>query len=231
MRLFKTLATVATFALFTHTASAALITADSYDAYNVRLSGTGGWVHTYNGTISSNGSTYNYTNGSGTLNDGLVGTGLSDTQLFQVADNSSIDLLFDSLFSFSELSLYSYGPTTNGIPGSISGVNVTINGITAFISSQGFGPSNAGSSNNGRDHSHELIDLSNTALFGLVSNKVTLSGFVTEGNYAQYYAISEVTLDATASSSNVSAVSEPSAMALMLLSLLTLVRLRKNTSK
>jgi len=195
-------------------ANAAVIDVTSYDIENTKLSGAGGWSHTYDGTITADGLTYDYTGGSGTLNDGLVGTSAADTHLFEVQNNSAITLHLGESSMINTLSLFSYGPTSNGIPGNITGLDITINGVTEYFMTTGFGPSNAASSNNGRDHSHELVDLSGSLLAGLVTDTIMLSGFTTENPYAAYYSISEVTVDGAAS------VPEPSSLALMGLGML-----------
>ncbi|MFT5448906.1 MAG: hypothetical protein ACI9DC_004092 [Gammaproteobacteria bacterium] len=59
-----------------------------YDIPSTPVSGHGGWGHTYNGTISANGvspdvvSVFNYTGGSGTLNDGVIANNRSQAHLF-----------------------------------------------------------------------------------------------------------------------------------------------------
>ena len=191
-------------------ANASVIGVDSYDIENSRLSGSGGWAHTYNGTITPDGSTYDYTGGSGTLNDGLVGTGAQNTHLFYVADASAIKLNLAESGTIDTLSLFSFSTESNGIPGNITGLDVTINGVTQYFTTIGFGAANPASWN-GSDHAHELIDLGGSLLAGLVTDTITLSGFTTENPYASYYSISEVVVDGTAAA----AVPEPSTLVLM----------------
>lgn len=189
---------------------AAPVSTTAYDVTNTSTSGFGAWQHQYSGTIVSNGGgRFNYTGGSGTLNDGVVGTGVGNTHLFEIGAKPSITLYFDSLFTLNTLSLYSFGPTANGIPGNITGLFVTIGSASQYLQTTGFGPSNAAFANNGFDHSHELINFTGTSLAGIATNQVTLSGFTTAGNYTGYFSISEVALDGTAAQ-----VSEPGALVL-----------------
>ncbi len=206
-------------------ANAAVIDVTSYDVENTNLSGFGGWAHTYDGTITADGATYDYTGGSGTLNDGIVGTSVSNTHLFTVANASVITLYLGESGMIDTLSLYSFGPTSNGIPGNITGLDVTINGVTQYFATTGFGPSNAAFPNNGRDHSHELVDLSGSLLAGLVTDTITLSGFTTENPYATYYSISEVVVDGA------TAVPEPSALVLMSLGMVGFGFARRKNQK
>ena len=64
-----------------------------YDIYGTAESGTGLWAFNYTGTTTPTGEIINdvasgtfslvdLTDGSGTLNDGVIGTTVSDTQLF-----------------------------------------------------------------------------------------------------------------------------------------------------
>jgi hypothetical protein len=181
-------------------ANAAAIEISSYDITDTRLSGTGGWSHNYDGSIINVGGALNdYTDGSGTLNDGSVGTSTSNTHLFYVSDASTITLNFAESASFNSLSLFSFGPTSNGIPGNITGLDITINGITDSFLTTGFGPANP-NANNGRDHSHEFLSLSGSLLEGLISDTITLSGFTTEEPYSAFFSISEIEADGDAAS-------------------------------
>lgn len=175
-------------------ANAALVT--SYDVYNTQLSGAGGWNHTYDGVITGN----DYTGGSGTMNDGVIGTSEQNTHLFYIADNSSIVVNLNESTTLTSLFLYGIENSTNGIPGSITGFNVTVNGITEYFTTDFFGISS-----NSYDGPHESVNFAGSILSGIVSDSFTLSGFTTDGVYSTYFAISEIEV------SSVSAVPVPAA--------------------
>lgn len=187
---FKKSITLLALSLLSGAAISAPIGIDSYDITNSRISGYGGWQHTYNGTISSNGDgTYDYSNGSGTLNDAIYGTDYTNTQLFSTPDQSAITLHLDAMASVSSLTLFSfYGG--NSIPGNITGMNVSINGVTQYISTVGTGPAAYSHSN-----TNELISLVGTLLEGMTTNTITLSGFTTESPSSNYFSISEIDID------------------------------------
>ena len=84
-------------------ANASLITIESYDIENTQASGFGAWAHTYNGNIIQDGSTYDYTNGSGTLNDGAIGIGTHSTQLFSSFDQTLITIFFSRVRKYNRL--------------------------------------------------------------------------------------------------------------------------------
>src|SRR4051812_21231599 len=69
-----------------------------YDITNAIVSGSGGWAHVYTGTITptsgpeTNYPVANYRGGGGTLNDGVIGTSVLDTQLFDVGARTVITL-------------------------------------------------------------------------------------------------------------------------------------------
>ncbi len=136
--------------LWAGTASAALISIDHYDINDAVESGHGNWSHTYNGTItagvgfdnfSNPGTTATYFGGSGTLNDGVIGTSTSDTQLFvtpSASDGTAIDPVIFLTLDFttggpwlvSSIEIYGGDISNNYIPGAITGLDVGIIGPT-----------------------------------------------------------------------------------------------------
>ena len=77
----------------------------SYDIDKARLSGFGGWAHTYDGTITSNGDgTYDYSGGSGTINDSVIGTTHRYTHLFYTSDSPAVTLYLDAAVGINEIS-------------------------------------------------------------------------------------------------------------------------------
>jgi hypothetical protein len=206
-------------------ASAALISIESYDVDNTSQS-FAGWSHNYDGNIIPDADLYDYTDGSGTLNDGVIGTAVDNTHLFVVDNDSSITVYFNSSFSLESLSLYSFGPTSNGIPGNISGALITMSGVSQFFNTSGFGPANP-DGNNGRDHSHEFIDFSGSLLDGLSASSLTISEVQTEGRYTDYFSISEI--EVTGSSIRETEVSEPSALAILGLVIVSMLRIKRKS--
>ena len=211
----------AVFCLAGVSASATPIEITSYDVHNARLTGTGGWSHAYSGEVklNSNG-TYDYTGGGGTLNDGVIGTGTGNTHLFQVGDQSVITLYLGTSSIISELELYSFAGSGNHIPGNILGLYVTINGVTEYIQTSGFGPANPTSKT---DHVHEYLNLAGTALDGLVTDSIMLSGFVSDGSWSTHYSISEVMAYGTPAAS----VAEPTGVLLLGAGLMGLGMIRR----
>jgi hypothetical protein len=121
----------------------------TYDVANARESGFGSWAHVYDksGIAGNTDGTFNYSGGSGTLNDGLLGTSHLDTQLFYVPDFPSITLHLDHATNVSEIKLFSFDALHNRIPGNLASVDVTIGGVTVRVTTAGFGPATLAQSN------------------------------------------------------------------------------------
>jgi len=183
----------------------------SYDIDRTQPTGYGGWSHSYNGSVASNGDgTFKYSGGSGTMNDGVIGTAYYNTQLFQTSDGSKITLYLDQSYTqIDKIRLYSFAydsgnsNSLNSIPGNITSVDVTIDGLTNTILTTGFGGSNNGSST-----SHELL-LTSLALQNKTSGQIQLSNFQTDGRGGDF-SISEITFQAVATAP----VPEPATIAL-----------------
>lgn len=201
------------------------ISITSYDITNARLSGTGNWHHTYNGSIQATGqgdNLYNYTGGSGTLNDGIIGTGLDNTQLFVNSDNSAITLYLGKSAVIDTLELFSF-MSGNAIPGALSSLNVTINSITVNLATIGFGDEHWLN-----DFINDRISLSGTALEGLITDTIILSGFSTLSPHTAMTAISEIKVYGTEVEDS-ALISEPEGLILLAIGLigLGLIRRRK----
>lgn len=196
----------------TNAAVAAPITITGYDIANAQVSGSGGWAHSYTGTIATvSGSVANYSGGSGTLNNGIVETNEQSTQLFNYPSNSSpvITLFLDGFYSINSLLISGGNFLNNTIPGELYGLDLSINGVTASFTTtaQGF-------SQNGR-FADDLVTVNGSALAGLVTNQIVLSGFDSRwGN--NVFSIAEIQVDGTPGSSSVPA---PHALALLGLAL------------
>jgi hypothetical protein len=176
------------------------IVVTGYDITDALVSGSGGWAHTYTGTITPttvpgvNFQVANYTGGGGTLNDGIIGKTILNSQLFDVAARSTITLHFADVQRVTEISLFGGDIPQNSVPGSLRGtVTVTANGVTADVPAQPFGRfSVIGIPVN--DH----LALAGTPLEGILASSISLSGFHSEflddrpiGNYS----ITEITVN------------------------------------
>ncbi|RVU47585.1 hypothetical protein [Rubrivivax rivuli] len=189
-------------------ASAAPIAISGYNVLNATVSGTGGWTHTYTGTITPTGTPgyANYTGGTGTMADGVIGATISDTQLFcQVSTSTcsgtsnigpTITLFLGGTFNVSSLSIYGGSFSGNSIPGAITGMDVTIGGTTVTVASTQFGM--AGGSG---QLVNDLLNLVGTGLENIATSSVVLSritfleqGVTTRGRFS----ITEITLDGAA---------------------------------
>lgn len=210
---------------FAATSDAEPVYISAYDAIHTQPSGFGGWQHNYTGTIKYNDygdGSVDETGGSGTLNDGLIGTSEYDTHLFLINtylpwENSNnivplcctvFDLYLSQSTYVNSISLYSFfGP--NWIPGNITGVHVIINGSGAFFNTTGFGPINPYS----QVPVHELIDLTGSGLDTLLTNRITLWVSASTGPWpwGNYASISEVTVN----DGGQNPVPEPSTMILL----------------
>lgn len=188
------------FLLIGFQAYAAPITITGYDILNATISGSGGWSHNYSGTITNTGpDTANYTGGSGTLNNGVVENTHSGSQLFNWPNFHApiITLYLDDFYTIDDITLDS-GDWSNTIPGTLTGLDLSIGAVTdSFLTVE---PS-----------AHkEFVDLSGSALNGLVTNTLVLSGFTSTWSSFQTFNISEITLNGVQTN-----IPEPTVLALM----------------
>ena len=157
----------------------AAATSTGYDILNADPSGTGGWSHTYDGTITAAATPgkFNYTGGTGTLADGIVPNSFGNNQLF-LPDFSeiSITFYFDDFYTFSALTIFGGDSFGNNIPGNITGFDVEIGGTTASISTTGFGGTSSDA-----DLRNDLADLIGTGLENAAANSITISKFTSSG--------------------------------------------------
>jgi hypothetical protein len=204
---------VAGLALATPSAAAPIPIA-GYDINDAVISGHGFWAHSYGGTITPGvgffnntfpGTTATYSGvGGGTLNDGIIGTLETNTQLFvapQATDGTLISpaifLTLSFAYTITELALYGGDIPTNAIPGTLTGVTVTISGpmgtqsdTFALDGTTAFGPA---TNSNGELVNDRIVIPNTSPLFGLPAFTVTLSDF--QGGLANWFSLTEVTLD------------------------------------
>jgi len=192
-------------------ASAATVEIMSYDIAQTPESGFGCWVHNYTGTITDTGHTVsgsvncpvdiparvqNYSNGSGTLNDGLFDT----THLFITTcdpnfgcredDQGSdikpvITLYLGGTYTINEIRLLKGNNSFTAITGVIVQIGATETPVTPIAI--------------GGDPLSVLLDLRGTDLEVLPTNQVTLKGFSASftGFAIDQFGIGEVEVDGT----------------------------------
>ena len=200
-------------------ALAAPVSISSYDMTGVYYNNFG----YYDGQITSAGNhSYTYTGGSGTINDGQIAPGNSDAYLFYYDKSPTITLHLGELAAISSLRLFSFEQGNNVFNGSIAGLNVTINGETRFISTEGFGPPNY---DNTRDHVHEYLSLAGSGLENLITDTIILSGFVVDSRNPSGMYISEISIDGLLHSAGT--VSEPAGLVLLAGGLMGLGMIRR----
>ncbi len=194
---------VSTIFLLNNPAKAEMVNITSYDILNTPTDGFGGWHHTYNGTIDittpekvlvtdNSGTNYpgslaNYSEGQGTLNDGITGTGIANTQLFATNYAPEIKLYFDQSYLLDNITLFSH----EGGSGSTVTGNITYFNITAGTTTLTFASESASEDN------HEFATLAGTLIGAEAIDCITISSFQTGGLEPYFMAISEIRLQGT----------------------------------
>ncbi|MEN6607432.1 MAG: PEP-CTERM sorting domain-containing protein [Bryobacteraceae bacterium] len=232
-------ARLATFILalvFSLSVGATTIPIVSYDISDAMVSGYGIWQHTYSGVITPTGQTVagiavaNYTGGSGTLNDSVVGTDSYTTQLFFTGTTTGgdgsvspvITLYLGGTYIINSISLLGGNIVSNAVPGCITGVTVGLGSASAAISTTGYGMSGffCGGVN-------DLATITGTSLDGVPTSSIVLSGFTLSALSSGSFSITEIQIDGTPVGSE---APEPASAAMMgggLAALALLLRRRK----
>jgi len=178
----------------------------SYSIQDATLSGYGGWAHTFNGTITmvrdftngvggSPGVVANYTSGGGTLNDGVFGNSIFNTELF-------VSGIVDSVGIFPVITLklaqpavvntikLSGGELYNLFPGQITGATVEIDGQSVAVNTIPVGTVNfLGVAVD------DLIDLTGTPLASLYTDTVVIRDITFGAISFNTFSISEISID------------------------------------
>lgn len=200
-------------------------TIDTYDIKNGRPTDTSpGWVWNYSGAITPSASSpglYDYTGGSGTLNDGIIPLQHENIQGFIPSDNTELTLHLSGSSVINEINFYSM-LGTNVLAGNLSGATISYGGVSVAFQSTDWG------ANCGFTLCNDRFSLANTALAGLSTDVITFSNFtsVSYPGFGGSFPVGEITLNGTA----IPAVPEPANIGMLLagLGLLAYVRRRKN---
>ncbi len=204
---------------------AAPVTVTGYDIQDAAKPGFGGWAHYYTGSITDKGtinvSGYqgtlaDYQGGGGTMNDNILGTSESNTQLFATSPNPRITLYFDQAYRIENITLYAFsGSGGNAIPGNITGCDVLAGSESGtFATTIAAGPTN------------EYIDLTGSSVNSQLVNSIILTNFTTTGSWSGFFSVSEISLNG-----GTSPVPIPGAVYLLGSGLIGLVGLRKKARK
>src|SRR5205085_11822045 len=127
------------------------------------------------------------TGGSGTLNDGAVGTSCCNAtnQLFY-AGNQSIILYFGGPVTVSSISFFGGNDSGNAIPGILDGVTVKIGAMSQSFATTPFGPDMNGYG----EPSNDLV-VTGSPLDSVAASFLILSGFASSGHGLDgYFSIS-----------------------------------------
>ncbi|MBQ1763751.1 MAG: hypothetical protein IIZ92_12715 [Aquincola sp.] len=179
-----------------------------YDISSVRKNdpGCGGWCATYGGTVADLGGGFVRLSGggSGTLNDGLVPGSLANNQLLDLSVGPEITLYLSRPQRVASIDLFGYGDgyINNYVPGAITGLTVTVAGVTQAFATTQFGRSCLFDNYLCNDR----VSLEGSALAGITTSTVVVSGF--RSDFPGYASLAEVSVTP-------SLVPEPAAAALL----------------
>lgn len=160
----------------------------------------------------SEGTKQDYSGGTGTLADGIIGTSTAETHLFHISIATVIEFFFDAPALLTGLDIYGGDFPNNTIPGALTGFDIAAGGVTHSITTTQFG----GIAANGQAY-NDRADL--TGLFAAPVASVQLFNFTTAGSY---YSITEAKFF-----SESAAVPLPAGLPLLLAGLGSLAVLRR----
>lgn len=212
-RWWSRLSLIALAALAGNAAWAVPIAVIGYDIEHATASGFGGWSHAYsggsiapvrnftNGIGGPPGTVANYAGGIGTLNDGVVGTMISDTQLFVQGNVDGggeirpvIKLKLASAAMISSIKLAGGNIDFNLFPGQISGVTIEFGGAAAAVTTTPSGlPGVFG------DPVDDIANLAGTPLAALTTDTIVLRDFVFAPITFNQFSITEISVEGTLS--------------------------------
>lgn len=230
------------------TLSADPIPITGYDIINAVLSGHGNWSHTYDGTITPGdpfvnntwpGTTALYSGvGSGTLNDGIIGGSVGNTQLFVTPAPTSdpdfligpeITLTLSFAYTIDTIEIYGGNITNNDVPGAITGVTVGLLDHNFVYHEEVFSTVAFGTVFSGLGVPvNDRISLIGSSLEGIPAYAVTLYDF--QGNVANWISITEITLDGQRYTDG-SPIPEPATLGLVALALAGLTWRRRASAQ
>lgn len=176
-------------------ASADTVSISTYDIIDSPESGAGGWSHTYSQPFVPTGidpvqlvRLGTYTGGFGTLNDGVIGTSVSNTHLFFTGTRAKpvITLHLSSATFVDTIEIFGGDIDFNAIPGGLSQLNVTIGGSSLSLSTEPFGVLGASGT-----PVNDRVTLVGTPLAEIATDTIVLTDVV--GVFEQF-SITEITV-------------------------------------
>lgn len=173
-----------------------------YDIRNASPTGTSGQRFSYTGTTTPSAEgvpgTVDLIGGTGSLTDGVIPSTTDGLNFFgsSASPNASITLYFDEFIRLGSIDLFGFDRLNNAFGGAITGVVVTVSDFRETFETIGFGLENRV----GRQI-HDSIDLQDSFLSTVETDRVTLSNFVTDGVFfGSAFTLGEIAINEAAAS-------------------------------